>query len=313
MAVLAVALGPTVPAARAALLSLANDDAYTTAFETGIDVDAPGVLGNDLNVGSGEAQLTEGASHGSLTLRADGSFHYEPDNGFSGTDRFHYKLTGLIATVATVSITIKGPIPTPTPTATPTPRPTPTPEPTPTPPPSELPPLPTLPPLTTFPPFPTLTPPTLLPTPTPTVMPTRPPNSAPAATPTRAVGPSDDPIATATPVPDRSAAPGGGAGPIAPVGSDPRDSSGGGSGTTDPAPNALLVGPPSGSVDLGDVHIGGMGLAVEWLVPTLVVTVPGLLVIFAILAQGAGALFWLPYVRRTLGGDRRRPVRHATH
>ena len=57
-----------------------------------------------------------------------------------------------------------------------------------------------------------------------------------------------------------------------------------------------------------------MGLAVEWLVPTLVVTVPGLLVIVAILAQGAGAMLWLPYVRRTLGGDRRRrPSRQATH
>ena len=95
---------------------------------------------------------------------------------------------------------------------------------------------------------------------------------------------------------------------VPPAESDPP----GGAGTLT-APNELRVGPPGGSVELGTVDIGGMGLAVEWIVPTLVVTVPGLLVIVAILAQGAGAMLWLPYVRRTLGGDRRRrPSRRAT-
>jgi hypothetical protein len=95
---------------------------------------------------------------------------------------------------------------------------------------------------------------------------------------------------------------------VPPAGSDPPS---GGAGTVITPPAELLVGPLSGSVDLGDVDIDGTGLAVEWLVPTLVVTVPGLLLIFAILAQGAGAMLWLPYVRRTLGGDRRRrPSRH---
>ena len=38
----------------------------------------------------------------------------------------------------------------------------------------------------------------------------------------------------------------------------------------------------------------------------MVVTVPGILLMLAVLAQGFAATLWLPYVRRTLGGDRRR-------
>jgi hypothetical protein len=38
-----------------------------------------------------------------------------------------------------------------------------------------------------------------------------------------------------------------------------------------------------------------------WAVPSLVLTVPGLLLLFTILAQIAGAAAWLPLVRRKLG------------
>jgi hypothetical protein len=78
------------------------------------------------------------------------------------------------------------------------------------------------------------------------------------------------------------------------------------------APPLQIAGPPGASVDLGPIDVGGTGLAIEWLVPTLVVTVPGILLMLAILAQGAGALLWLPYAKRTLDDDRRRRPRNRT-
>jgi hypothetical protein len=52
------------------------------------------------------------------------------------------------------------------------------------------------------------------------------------------------------------------------------------------------------------------GVAIEFLVPTFAVSVPGLLVILSILGQLVGASAWLPTVRRNLGsfglGRRRR-------
>jgi hypothetical protein len=39
-----------------------------------------------------------------------------------------------------------------------------------------------------------------------------------------------------------------------------------------------------------------------WAVPSLVLTVPGLLLLLTILAQLAGAAAWLPVVRSRLGG-----------
>jgi hypothetical protein len=53
------------------------------------------------------------------------------------------------------------------------------------------------------------------------------------------------------------------------------------------------------AVDIGSVAFGGF----DWAVPSLVLTVPGLLLMIAILAQGAIGLAWLPVVRRRLGRD----------
>jgi hypothetical protein len=41
---------------------------------------------------------------------------------------------------------------------------------------------------------------------------------------------------------------------------------------------------------------------VTWAVPSLALSVPGLLVVLAVLAQTLGATAWLPVVRRWLGG-----------
>ncbi len=40
----------------------------------------------------------------------------------------------------------------------------------------------------------------------------------------------------------------------------------------------------------------------EWVVPGLVLTLPGLLLVLAITIQAIGAMAWLPLVRRRIGG-----------
>jgi hypothetical protein len=114
----------------AGLLGIARDDRYSTAFETRLVVAEPGVLANDVDIGSNAtAELTDDVAHGIVALEEDGSFEYEPDDGFAGTDRFDYRVansvTGLLLS-ATVTITVAPapatPTPTPAPTAPPTRR-----------------------------------------------------------------------------------------------------------------------------------------------------------------------------------------------
>jgi hypothetical protein len=50
---------------------------------------------------------------------------------------------------------------------------------------------------------------------------------------------------------------------------------------------------------------GALGIGIEWMVPTLVFTIPGFLVILIGLAQVFGGFIWLPLVRRWLRGDGR--------
>jgi hypothetical protein len=66
-------------------------------------------------------------------------------------------------------------------------------------------------------------------------------------------------------------------------------------------------------VDLGaadallGVGFNGFDLGIDWVVPGLALTVPGLLLILAILAQGVIGAVSLPYARRWLGGVGVRP------
>jgi large repetitive protein len=89
---------------------VAANDAYDVDEDETLTVDAPGVLGNDSDVDGDtlEAELLSGVSHGSLTLNADGSFGYEPNPNFNGTDSFTYKAHDGEAdsNVATVTITV---------------------------------------------------------------------------------------------------------------------------------------------------------------------------------------------------------------
>lgn len=92
----------------------AEADAYSTAYQTTLNVAAPGVLANDRDPEGNAltAALASGPLHGTLTLNPDGSLTYIPASGYSGADSFTYTASdGTLASApATVSITV-GPAP----------------------------------------------------------------------------------------------------------------------------------------------------------------------------------------------------------
>ncbi len=100
--------GPDSPA------PVANDDAYITAVNTVLNINAPGVLGND----SGAAIFvftydTNSTQDGSVSMSPNGSFSYTPPADFSGSganvDTFTYTIhdsEGRSAGPATVRITV---------------------------------------------------------------------------------------------------------------------------------------------------------------------------------------------------------------
>ncbi len=91
----------------------AADDSYTVSQDNALAVAAPGVLAND-TAASGSPTVASprpetAPAHGTLTLNADGSFSYQPDPGFTGTDSFTYRAvdgSGLTSGPATVTITV---------------------------------------------------------------------------------------------------------------------------------------------------------------------------------------------------------------
>jgi hypothetical protein len=52
----------------------------------------------------------------------------------------------------------------------------------------------------------------------------------------------------------------------------------------------------------------GLG-SLTWAVPSLVLAVPGLLLVLAVMAQAVGGVLWVPVIRRRIGGFglKRRP------
>ena len=83
----------------------AADDAYETTQGQVLTVPAPGVLGND----SAGATVTDNTlpMFGTLTLNSDGSFTYDPDDDFYGSDGFSYDATdGGGTDTALVSLTV---------------------------------------------------------------------------------------------------------------------------------------------------------------------------------------------------------------
>jgi hypothetical protein len=72
---------------------VAVDDAYGVDEDNLLIIAAPGVLGNDSDVGADSltAILVAGPANGTLVLNSDGSFTYTPDANFNGTDSFTYR------------------------------------------------------------------------------------------------------------------------------------------------------------------------------------------------------------------------------
>ncbi|HET9083503.1 MAG TPA: Ig-like domain-containing protein, partial [Candidatus Limnocylindrales bacterium] len=111
-AALALAVSAAVAPATtsAGLLPVAVNDSYSAVHGKLRTVAAPGVLGNDLQIGSGfAAKVVNNVDHGSLHLNANGSFTYTSNVKYAGTDTFTYKVDGGIlgiSNVATVTITV---------------------------------------------------------------------------------------------------------------------------------------------------------------------------------------------------------------
>jgi VCBS repeat-containing protein len=87
---------------------VANDDYYTTAEETILNVAAPGVLTNDTDPDDDSLTAITDVTNGTLTLNTNGSFTYTPDINFNGIDTFTYKANDTIteSNTATVYITV---------------------------------------------------------------------------------------------------------------------------------------------------------------------------------------------------------------
>jgi PKD repeat protein len=70
----------------------ANDDSYTTDEDTVLNIVAPGVLTNDIDIDLDPltAVLDIAPTNGTVTLNLDGSFTYTPTANFNGTDSFTY-------------------------------------------------------------------------------------------------------------------------------------------------------------------------------------------------------------------------------
>jgi VCBS repeat-containing protein len=85
----------------------ANHDQFYAIEDNGVSV-FPGVLANDTDAEGNPltALLPSGPEHGTLSLNASGSFHYQPVANFHGLDRFKYRASdgSLTSEVATVSI-----------------------------------------------------------------------------------------------------------------------------------------------------------------------------------------------------------------
>jgi VCBS repeat-containing protein len=105
--------GGTATATVSVTVNAVNDPPVAVNDSFTLNEDAPlsgGVLANDTDVDSTAlaAILVSGPKHGSVTLKADGSFTYTPAANYNGTDSFTYKANDGAAdgNVATVGLTI---------------------------------------------------------------------------------------------------------------------------------------------------------------------------------------------------------------
>jgi len=94
---------------------VAGDDQYYVWHDTPLTEPAPGVLANDSDPDFDPltAVLETGATNGTATLNADGSFDYTPNPGFAGTDSFTYRASDgfYVSNIATVTIDVQNDTP----------------------------------------------------------------------------------------------------------------------------------------------------------------------------------------------------------
>ena len=102
--------GAAAAPAAAGVLPVAVNDSYTAVHGKLKTVGAPGVLGNDIQLGSGfKAKRVNDVDNGTLDLNADGGFTYRSKPTFVGTDTFTYRVDGGmlgLSNIATVTITV---------------------------------------------------------------------------------------------------------------------------------------------------------------------------------------------------------------
>lgn len=85
---------------------VAEADSYTVAADTTLSVERPGVLENDSLHGAIDiASYTQGV-HGIVTLNNDGSFTYQPNAGYSGTDSFSYTIRNSAGNESTAQVNL---------------------------------------------------------------------------------------------------------------------------------------------------------------------------------------------------------------
>ena len=83
-------------------------NAYGVDEDQILTVAAPGVLGNDSDIDSTEltAVLVESVKSGSLILNSDGSFSYQPNGDFNGSDAFSYQVSDGSAESGVVTVAL---------------------------------------------------------------------------------------------------------------------------------------------------------------------------------------------------------------
>ncbi len=88
---------------------IAVADSYTTGRNAKLTVPtATGLLANDTDADGDTltSRLVEAPANGTLTLNADGSFEYDPNQNFTGTDTFTYRTFDGVIESATTTVTI---------------------------------------------------------------------------------------------------------------------------------------------------------------------------------------------------------------
>ncbi len=89
---------------------IAVDDRFSTDVDSILNVNAPGVLGNDSDSDGDDLTIvsfdTITVSGGTVEIDPDGGFTYTPPNGFEGDDNFKYVISDGRGGVDTASVTI---------------------------------------------------------------------------------------------------------------------------------------------------------------------------------------------------------------